>query len=636
VTGAFVALGSLVVLPGAMPAAAAADSPAGGATVPGRLVVHVDGRHSAADVAQHLGGRLRRSIGGGDYEVEVAAGAEATGVRKARAGDVAGAAWVEPVQKFTVADEPNDPCYVRGCVGSDEYALRKVNASQAWSITTGSAAVKVAVLDTGVDDTHSELAGKVTQGPNYTSSPAADSYGHGTEVSGVIAGRTNNNYFMASLGWNTSILAVKVLDDTGSGDSVSIAQGIRWATDNGAQVINMSLSGPSASSAVSNAVAYAISHNVVVVAAAGNDSSSVPTYPASYPGVISVAATDRNDNLANYSNRGPWVTMAAPGSGILTISPGEKYAVVSGTSFAAPEVAAAAALVLAARPGASVAETTARLTTGSDTLASLAGSVLTGRLNAGRAVSGGLGGYEMVASDGGVFSFGDAGFYGSTGAIHLNSPIVGMAATPSGRGYWLVASDGGIFAFGDAGFYGSTGAIHLNSPIVGMAATPSGRGYWLVASDGGIFAFGDAPFRGSTGDIRLNQPIVGMAASASGAGYWLVARDGGIFAFGDAPFLGSTGAIHLNQPIVGMAASPSGGYWLVASDGGIFAFGAPFLGSTGAIKLNKPIVGMSAAKSGGYRLVASDGGIFAFGGAPFLGSTGGISLNRPVVALATA
>ena len=109
-----------------------------------------------------------------------------------------------------------------------------------------------------------------------------------------------------------------------------------------------------------------------------------------------------------------------------------------------------------------------------------------------------------------------------------------------GKGYWLVASDGGIFAFGDAGFYGSLGAIRLNQPIVGMAATPSGHGYWLVASDGGIFAFGDAAFHGSLGAIALNRPIVGMAATPSGNGYWLVAADGGIFAFGDAGFFGSS------------------------------------------------------------------------------------------------
>jgi hypothetical protein len=247
-------------------------------------------------------------------------------------------------------------------------------------------------------------------------------------------------------------------------------------------------------------------------------------------------------------------------------------------------------------------------------------------------------GYRMVASDGGIFSY-CVPFYGSTGGMRLNQPIVGMAPTPTGHGYWLVASDGGIFSFGDAKFYGSTGSIHLNQPIVGMAATPTGHGYWLVASDGGIFSFGDAKFYGSTGSIHLNRPIVGMAPATSGDGYWLVASDGGIFSFGDAPFYGSTGSLHLNQPIVGMAATPTGqGYRLVAADGGIFSFGdAKFYGSTGSIHLNQPIVGMASTPTGqGYRLVAADGGIFSFGDAPFYGSTGSIHLNRPIVGIANS
>ncbi|HVF74148.1 MAG TPA: PQQ-dependent sugar dehydrogenase [Acidimicrobiales bacterium] len=223
-------------------------------------------------------------------------------------------------------------------------------------------------------------------------------------------------------------------------------------------------------------------------------------------------------------------------------------------------------------------------------------------------------GYWLVASDGGIFTFGNAAFAGSMGGRPLNSPIVGMAANPSG-GYWMVASDGGIFAFGSAPFLGSKGGQPLNAPIVGMAATNDGGGYWLVASDGGIFTFGNAAFAGSMGGQPLNQPIVGMAAAAGG-GYWMVARDGGIFAFGGAPFLGSMGGRPLNQPMVGMAADPNGGYWTVARDGGIFTFGtAAFHGSTGSMALNRPVVGMAATPSGGgYWLVASDGGIFAFPG----------------------
>ncbi len=121
-------------------------------------------------------------------------------------------------------------------------------------------------------------------------------------------------------------------------------------------------------------------------------------------------------------------------------------------------------------------------------------------------------GYWFVASDGGIFSFGNAKFFGSMGGKRLNKPIVGMAATPDGGGYWMVASDGGIFSFGDARFFGSMGAKPLNKPIVGMASTPDGKGYWEVASDGGIFSFGDAKFFGSMGGKPLNKPIVGMAS----------------------------------------------------------------------------------------------------------------------------
>jgi hypothetical protein len=231
-------------------------------------------------------------------------------------------------------------------------------------------------------------------------------------------------------------------------------------------------------------------------------------------------------------------------------------------------------------------------------------------------------GYWNVASDGGLFAFGDAGFYGSMGGRPLNKPIVGMASTSDGRGYWEVASDGGLFAFGDAGFYGSTGSLTLNKPVVGMAATPDGKGYWEVASDGGIFAFGDAQFYGSTGSIHLNQPVVGIAATPDGHGYWMVASDGGLFAFGDAAFDGSMGGQPLNRPVVGMAADPGHGYWLVASDGGIFSFGgAPFYGSTGSLNLVLPVVAMAVTPGGGgYWMAAADGGLFAFGNAGFYGS----------------
>jgi ribosomal protein L24E len=173
---------------------------------------------------------------------------------------------------------------------------------------------------------------------------------------------------------------------------------------------------------------------------------------------------------------------------------------------------------------------------------------------------------------GGGYSGPPANHYGDASNLRLNKPIVGMSPTSTGQGYWLVASDGGIFTYGDARFYGSTGGRRLNKPIVGMSVTPSGRGYWMVASDGGIFTFGDARFYGSTGAIRLNKPITGMTATPSGRGYWMVASDGGIFTFGDATFRGSTGNRALSAPIAGMVPRGSG-YTLIGQDGQLYPFG---------------------------------------------------------------
>ena len=155
-------------------------------------------------------------------------------------------------------------------------------------------------------------------------------------------------------------------------------------------------------------------------------------------------------------------------------------------------------------------------------------------------------GYWLATRTGKIESYGKApAFPGAT--VKETKRITTVASTASGAGAWMAGLDGGVFTSGDAGFFGSMGGVRLNQPVVGMAPTPSGRGYWLVASDGGIFSFGDAGFFGSTGAIRLNQPVVGMAPTPSGRGYWLVASDGGVFSFGDARFFGSTGR-HPAQP----------------------------------------------------------------------------------------
>jgi hypothetical protein len=157
--------------------------------------------------------------------------------------------------------------------------------------------------------------------------------------------------------------------------------------------------------------------------------------------------------------------------------------------------------------------------------------------------SGGIAGYWLVAKDGGIFSFGTAGFQGSMGGKFLDAPMVGMAASPDGGGYWTVAADGGVFSFGDAVFHGSMGGKHLDQPIVGMAATPDGGGYWLVGADGGIFSFGDAPYEGSLPGIGLRATAVAVLPTATGLGYVVVTAAGEAVGFGDAPQFGDVAGV---------------------------------------------------------------------------------------------
>ena len=189
----------------------------------------------------------------------------------------------------------------------------------------------------------------------------------------------------------------------------------------------------------------------------------------------------------------------------------------------------------------------------------------------------------------------------------LHAPVVGITATPDGHGYWLVGADGGVFAFGDAGYYGSwpsqnpPGSTGPPWPIIALVSSPDGRGYTLATSNGmGGYVYGDygscraGPEGGPDSAVYT---AVAAVADQSGAGCWVASVDGGVFTGGSAPFYGSLGGHTLNAPIVGMARTPDGGgYWLAASDGGVFAFGdAAFEGSMGGSALDEPIVGLAAS-----------------------------------------
>jgi hypothetical protein len=231
-------------------------------------------------------------------------------------------------------------------------------------------------------------------------------------------------------------------------------------------------------------------------------------------------------------------------------------------------------------------------------------------------------GYWVATDKSHVYSFGAARYYGDTGRLHLNQPLIGGESVSNGTGYWLLALDGGIFTFGSARFHGSTGALRLNQPINGMERTSDNRGYWLVAYDGGIFTFGNGRFYGSTGGMHLNQPVLGMERTRSGKGYWLFARDGGIFTFGDARFQGSLGSTRLGSPIVAMQRTATGkGYWMMAQSGRVFAFGdAKRYGDIAGCRnyggANRLLVSPSGK---GYWIATSDGSVISFGDAKRLG-----------------
>ncbi len=257
-------------------------------------------------------------------------------------------------------------------------------------------------------------------------------------------------------------------------------------------------------------------------------------------------------------------------------------------------------------------------------------------------------GYWLVGSDGGIFTFGSANFWGSTGSLKLNRPVVGITPTKDESGYWLVATDGGIFAFGDAPYVGSIPGLgllpagsggpgkHLNAPIVGMVPSASGAGYFMIGSDGGVFAFGDAQYEGSCPGIGgCVGAAVGVAPDASGLGYWLVTTSGHVYTFGDAQNFGAPGPQSSN--ITSIVRTPDGkGYWILDANGSVFAYGsAAFLGGlpAGASGALDPATAIfTASDGGGYWVATALGKVYAFGDAPQDGDMSGTHLNGSIIA----
>ncbi|WP_094096178.1 S8 family peptidase [Paenibacillus physcomitrellae] len=233
-----------------------------------------------------------------------------------------------------------------------QWNLPITSTNQGWKLSKGTNDVIVAVVDTGVDLDHPDLAGRTLPGYNVINpdEKPMDDVGHGTHVAGIIAANVNNREGIAGMTWNTKILPVKALDSSGSGTTYSVAQGIIWATDHGAKVINLSLGNYAEAQFLHDAIQYAFDHDVVVIAATGNDNTERPGYPAAYQEVLSVSATDSSQKRASFSNFGDYIDVMAPGESIASTYPGNQYAALSGTSMASPHVAALAALIRSENP----------------------------------------------------------------------------------------------------------------------------------------------------------------------------------------------------------------------------------------------------------------------------------------------
>ncbi|MGR3764053.1 S8 family peptidase [Rossellomorea sp. NS-SX7] len=250
--------------------------------------------------------------------------------------------YAEPNYKLAGTWTPNDT-YYQGY----QYGPQNTYTNYAWDYTRGSSGQEIAVLDTGVDYNHPDLDGKTIRGYDFVDNDyyPMDLNGHGTHVAGTAAAETNNSTGIAGMAPNTKILAVRVLDANGSGSLADIADGIRYAADQGAEVINLSLGCDCSTTTLENAVNYAWNKGSVVIAAAGNDGVSTTFEPASYSNVIAVGAVDSYDRKASFSNYGTWVDVTAPGVDIAATVPNNGYAYMSGTSMASPHVAGLAGLL---------------------------------------------------------------------------------------------------------------------------------------------------------------------------------------------------------------------------------------------------------------------------------------------------
>jgi subtilisin family serine protease len=344
------------------PAASVAALPEAGEIIPGEVVVGFRDLDRGQASVRSRGLELRRVM---DGPSRAAALVETNGrpvdqvIAELRADPAV--AFAEPNYVVRLADEGTIAVAVNDPQAPNQYSLDQMRVRTGWSASTGGTNV-IAVLDTGVQFNHPDLAGRLLPGYDFVNndSNASDDNGHGTWVSGIIVANANDGYGMAGISWSDKVVPVKIMSREGTGSTADLAAGIIWAADAGAEVINMSVGGFPYTEAVQNAVNYAWNKGTVLIGAAGNNRREELFYPASYENVVSVSATQVNDEFSNWSSWGPKVDVSAPGSSVLVTNcyactyadhdSWGSHTYISGTSFAAPNVAGVVALIRARYP----------------------------------------------------------------------------------------------------------------------------------------------------------------------------------------------------------------------------------------------------------------------------------------------
>ncbi len=615
-----------------------------------RLLVTLADHAAVSDVIDRFGGRRVGPNGwAGDADPRVVRG-------------LAGVQLVAPDGIVRAQVVPNDPCIASCDAGKSQWYLAPIGASSAWDRSKGDG-VTVAILDSGVDATHPDLAGKVTA--NLDMTDVHDGSGtHGTHVAGIAAATTNNGVGVAAVGWNVSLLSIKVLDVEGSGFTSWVINGIDEAVNRGAKVINLSLATTIFEQQLQDAVNRAYSRGVLVVAAAGNNddqggTSTSPKYPAAMNHVLSVAATVESGAVAPFSRRGPLVDLAAPGNGLVTTTTGGGYTVASGTSVASPMVAGAAALLIAQGFEPSPDAVTAQLVRSGVPIADGVGGVIR-RLQVGI-------GTQTAAPYGAGFGGGNAVAVGDLDANVAGQEIV-TAAGPGGGPHVRVFSAAmnplpvSFYAYGATFRGGVDVAVGDVLPdvagdeIVTAAGAGGGPHVRVFLADGspapgqagsGFFAYGPTFTGGvslAVGDVRADLPgdeIVTGAASNGGPHVRIYAADGTLISDGFMAFdKGFVGGVQVAVGDLGptggdeiaVAAGPGGGphVRVFQFDGlpiwgnGFFAYASSFSGGVDLAVTGVDGGGFSEIvavprSSGGPHLRAfrSDGvplggGVFAF------------------------